>query len=40
MEDNNGDRDSFECITDHEQFKMVCLNKDILYTALITMKMV
>jgi len=39
-EDNNGDEDSLECFTDHEQFKVVCLNKDILYTALVTMKMV
>ena len=23
------------CITEHEQFKVVCLNKDILYTALV-----
>ena len=29
---------SLQCITDHEQFKVVCLNKDILYTALVMMK--
>ena len=29
-----------QCIMDHEQFKVVCLNKDILYTALVTMKSV
>ena len=23
------------CITEHEQFKVVCLNKDVLYTALL-----
>ena len=28
------------CITDHEQFKIVCLNKDVLYTALVMMNMV
>jgi len=27
-------------ITDHEQFKVVCLNKEVLYTALVTMKSV
>ena len=25
------------CITEHEQFKVVCLNKDVLYTALVMM---
>ena len=29
-----------QCIKDHEQFKVVCLNKDVLYTALVTMKSV
>ena len=27
-------------ITTNEQFKIVCLNKDVLYTALVTMKTV
>ena len=26
------------CITTNEQFKIVCLNKDVLYTMLVTMK--
>ena len=26
--------------TDHEQFNMVCLNNNVLYTAMVTMKMV
>ena len=26
-----------KAITDHEQFKVVCLNKDVLYTALVMM---
>ena len=25
------------CITEHERFKVVCLNKDVLYTALVMM---
>jgi len=29
-----------QCIKDHEQFKVVCLNKDVLYTALVMMKSV
>ena len=33
-------RDSLMCITDHEQFNMVCLNNNVLYTAMVTMKMV
>ena len=28
------ENESYQCIMDHEQFKVVCLNKDILYTAL------
>ena len=28
---------SHQCIMDHEQFKVVCLNKDVLYTALVMM---
>ena len=28
---------SYRCITDHEQFKVVCLNKDVLYMALVKM---
>ena len=31
---------SLQCITDHKQFKVVCLNKDVLYTALVMMKLV
>jgi len=31
---------SIQCITDHEQFKVVRLNKDALYTTLVTMKSV
>ena len=34
------DGGSLQCIMDHEQFKVVCLNKDVLYTALVTMKAV
>ena len=33
-------RGSLQCITAHEQFKVVCPNKDVLYTALVTMKSV
>ena len=33
-------RGGLQCITDHEQFKVVCLNKDVLYTALVTVKSV
>ena len=28
---------SYRCITDHEHFKVVCLNKDVLYTVLVLM---
>ena len=31
---------SLQCLTDHKQFKVVCLNKDVLYTALVMMKLV
>ena len=31
------ENESYRCITDHEQFKVVCLNKDVLYTALVMM---
>ena len=31
------ENESHQCITDHEQFKVVCLNKDVLYTALVMM---
>jgi len=34
------ENESCQCITDHEQFKVVCLNKDVLYTALIMMNMI
>jgi len=34
------DGGSLQCITDREQFKVVCLNKDVLYTALVTIKTV
>ena len=34
------DRDNLECSTDHKQVKVVCLSENILYTALVTMKMV
>ena len=27
----------YNCITEHEQFKVVCLNKDVLYTVLVMM---
>ena len=27
----------YQCVTDQEQFKIMCLNKDILYTALVMM---
>ena len=28
------ENESYQCIMDHEQFKVVCLKQDILYTAL------
>ena len=31
------ENESHLCITDHEQFKVVCLNKNILYIALVMM---
>jgi len=31
------ENESCQCITDHEQFKVMCLNKDVLYTALVMM---
>ena len=31
------ENESLQCITDHEQFKVVCLNKDVLYIALVIM---
>ena len=31
------ENESHQCIMDHEQFKVVCLNKDVLYTALVMM---
>lgn len=31
------ENESYQCITEHEQFKVVCLNKDVLYTALVMM---
>ena len=31
------ENESHQCITDHEQFKVVCLNKDVLYTAFVMM---
>ena len=34
------EKESHQFITDHEQFKVVCLNKDVLYTALVMMNMV
>ena len=33
------ENESYRCITDHEQFKVVCPNKDVLYTALVMMNM-
>ena len=33
------ENESYCCITDHEQFKIVCLNKNALYTALVMMNM-
>ena len=32
--------ESHQCITDHKQFEVVCLNKDVLYTALVMMNMI
>ena len=29
--------ESHQCIMDHKQFKVVCLNKDVLYTAFVIM---
>ena len=29
------ERDEISCITSHSQFSVVCLNKDVLYTALV-----
>ena len=34
------ENESYCCITDHEQFKIVCLNKDVLYTAIVMMNTV
>ena len=34
------ENESHQCIKDHKQFKVVCLNKDILYTALVMMNMI
>ena len=31
------ENESHQCITDHKQFKVVCLNKDVVYTALVMM---
>ena len=31
------ENESHQCITDHEQFKVVCLNIDVLYTVLVMM---
>ena len=31
--------ESYQYITDHKQFNVVCLNKDVLYTALVMMNM-
>ena len=31
------ENESHQCIMDYEQFKVVCLNKDVLYTALVMM---
>ena len=31
------EKESYQHITDHNQFKVVCLNKDVLFTALVTM---
>ena len=31
------ENESYQCIMDHEQFKVVCLNKNVLYTALVMM---
>ena len=33
------ENESYRCITDHEEFKIVCLNKDVLYTALVRMNL-
>ena len=29
------ERENLDCITSHDQFPIVCLNKDVLYTALV-----
>ena len=29
------EREEIGCITNHDQFAVVCLNKDVLYTALV-----
>ena len=34
------ENESYWCITDHEEFKIVCLNKDVLYTALVRMNLI
>lgn len=31
------EREEINCITSHDQFSVVCLNKDVLYTALVMM---
>ena len=32
------EREEISCITSHDQFAVVCLNKDVLYTALVMIK--
>ena len=35
MEEQLMEQEYTECITCHDQFPIVCLNKDVLYTALV-----
>ena len=40
VEEKLTEGNDLNCITNSKQFKIVCLNKEVLYTALVTMKTV
>ena len=40
VEERLSEENDLNCITNSEQFKIVCLNREVLYTALVTMKTV
>ena len=40
VEERLTEENDLNCITNSEQFKIVCLNKEVLYTTLVTMKTV